>query len=175
MGFWSRTGPEEGEDGEICRQGDGCGFLGCPRNNLYTDYLGNGQTITEAYYASLLHRTNEEIKKKRSHLKKKKILSHQDNARVHTGAVSMAKMMELKFELLQHLLYSLDLAPSYFSLFPNLKRWFGGQRFTSNDQLITQAEAYFEDLPKSNFLNGLKTLEKRLEKCIEIKGNYVEK
>ena len=56
--------------------------------------------ITGAYYALLLHRLSEEIKKKRLHLKK--ILFHQDNARVHTCAVSMVKIMELKFELLQH-------------------------------------------------------------------------
>ena len=38
------------------------------------------------------------------------------NAQVHTCAVPMAKIMELKFELLQH---SLNLAPSDFFLFPN--------------------------------------------------------
>ena len=45
----------------------------------------------------------------------------------------------------------------------------------SNKEVIAQADAYFEDLPKSYFLDGLKKLEKRLEKCIELKGNYVEK
>ena len=70
------------------------------RGIIYTDYLEKCQTITGAYYASLLHRLSEEIKKKRPHLKK--ILFHQDNTRVHTCAVSMAQIMELKFELLQH-------------------------------------------------------------------------
>ncbi|CAK9806326.1 hypothetical protein ANTPLA_LOCUS4839 [Anthophora plagiata] len=32
-----------------------------------------------------------------------------------------------------------------------------------------------KDLPKSYFLDGLKKLEKRWEKCINLKGNYVEK
>ena len=82
----------------------------------YTDYLEKGQMITGAYYASLLHRLSEEIKKRRPHLKKK-ILFHQDNARVHTCTVSVAKIMELKFELLQHLPYSLNLAPSDFFYF----------------------------------------------------------
>ena len=72
------------------------------RGIIYTDYLEKGQTITGAYYASLLHRLSDEIKKKSPYLKKKKILFHQDNARVHTCAVSMTKVMELKFELLQH-------------------------------------------------------------------------
>ena len=47
---------------------------------IYTDYLEKRQTISGAYYASLLHRLSEEIKTKRPHFKKKKILFHQDNA-----------------------------------------------------------------------------------------------
>ena len=61
-----------------------------------------------------------------------------------------------KFELLQHPPYSQDLAPS-------------------DEEIIAQKDAYFEDLPKSYFLDGLKKLEKRLEKCIELKRDYVEK
>ena len=129
-------------------------FLGS-REIIYTDYLEKGQTITGAYYASLLHRLSEEIKKKRPRLKMKKILFHQDNTRVHTCAVSMAKIMELKFELLQHLP---DLAFSDFFLFPNLKKWLGGQRFKSNEEVIVQTDAYFEDFLKSYFLDGLKKL-----------------
>ena len=47
------------------------------RGIIYTDYLEKGQTVTGAYYASLLHRLSEEVKKKSLHLKK--ILFHQDN------------------------------------------------------------------------------------------------
>ncbi|GBM16392.1 hypothetical protein AVEN_129716-1 [Araneus ventricosus] len=68
---------------------------------IYIDYLAKGQTIN-VDYASLLHRFSEEIKIKRPHLAKKKILFHQDNARVHTCAVLMGKVMKFKFELIQH-------------------------------------------------------------------------
>ena len=125
---------------------------------IYRDYLEKGQTITGVYYASLLHQLREEIEKKRPHLKEKKILFHQDNARVHTCAISTAKFIELKFELLQHPLYSPDLAASDFFLFPNLKTWLRGQRFTSNEEVVAQKDAYFEDLPKSYFLDDLKKL-----------------
>ena len=57
------------------------------RGIIYTDYLEKGQPITGAYYASLLRQLSEEIKKKYPHLKKKKILFHQDNVRVYTCAV----------------------------------------------------------------------------------------
>ena len=116
--------------------------------------------------ALFLLRLSEEIKKKPPHLQKKKILFHQDNARVHTYADSMVKLMELKFELLQHPLYSPDLAPSDFFLFPNLKKWLGEQPFMSNE-VIAQTDSYYEDLPKSYILDDLKKLEKRLENCIK--------
>ena len=69
---------------------------------IFIDYLEKGKTITGEYYASLLDRLREEINKKRPALRKKKVLFHQDNARVHTCAVSMAKILEHKFELLNH-------------------------------------------------------------------------
>lgn len=145
------------------------------RGIIFIDYLEKGQTITGEYYASLLDRLNEKIQEKRPHLKKKKILFHQDNARVHTCAVSMAKIQELKFELVDHPPYSPDLAPSDFFLFPNLKKWLAGQRFMSNEEIVTQTNVYFEELPKSYFSDGLGKLQGRLEKCIELKGDYVEK
>lgn len=37
-----------------------------------------------------------------------------------------------------------------------------GRRFTTNEEVITKT-AYFEQLPKSYFLDGLKKLKKRLE------------
>ncbi|KAG5345614.1 SETMR methyltransferase, partial [Acromyrmex heyeri] len=71
--------------------------------------------------------------------------------------------------------YSLDLASCDYFLFPNLKKWFGGKRFTTREQLIAETEAYFEGLDKSYYSDGLKKLENRWIKCIELKGDYVEK
>ena len=64
----------------------------------------------------------EKPKKKQPHLAKKKVLFHQDNARVHTCAVAIAKLHKLKIELFPHPPYSLDLPPSDFYLFPNMKK-----------------------------------------------------
>ena len=36
-------------------------------------------------------------------------------------------------------------------------------------------DVYFEDLPKSYFLDDLRKFKKRMEKCIEIKGDYAGK
>ena len=61
-----------------------------------------------------------------------------------------------------------DLTPSDYFLFPNLKKWFGGKRFYSNDEIISQTNTYFEDLEKSYFLVAIQKLETRWTKCIEL-------
>jgi len=62
-----------------------------------------------------------------------------------------------------------------FFLFPNLKKSLAGQKFESNEEVIAATEAYFADLQKTCFSDGLKKLEHRWVKCIELKGDYVEK
>jgi hypothetical protein len=77
----------EGEDGLIgCEGDDGCFWDS--HEILLIDYLEKGKSITGVYYASLLAT-------KIPHLKKKKVLFHQDNAPVHNSAVAMAKIHEL--------------------------------------------------------------------------------
>ena len=74
------------------------------------------------YYASLLAQPGKKIKKTRLYLAKTKVLFNQDNARLHTCAVAMAKLYEMKFELLPYPPYPPDLGPSDFFLFPNKKK-----------------------------------------------------
>ena len=87
----------------------------------------------------------------------------------------MAKFHELRYEFLTHPPYSPDLAASDYFLFPNLKKWLGGKTFYSNDEIISQTYTYLEDLEKSYFLEGIQKLEKRWMKCIELKGDHIEK
>ena len=75
----------------------------------------NGQ-----YYANLLQKLNHAICDKRPEMAKKKVFFHQDNALVHISTVAMAKIHDLKFELVPHAPYSPD-----FQLFPNLKKNIG--------------------------------------------------
>ncbi|KAG5313733.1 SETMR methyltransferase, partial [Acromyrmex insinuator] len=95
--------------------------------------------------------------------------------RVHTCPAPMTKFNEFRYELLPHPAYSPDLAPCNYFLFPNLKKWFRGKRFTTREQLIAETDTYFEGLDKSYYSDGLKKLKNRWVKCIELKEDYVEK
>lgn len=83
----------------------------------------------------------------------------------------MAKLNELRYDLLPHPPYSPDLAPSDYYLFPNLKRWLQGKRFYSNE---FETDAYFESFDIDYYKKGIEMLEDRWMKCISLEGNYVE-
>ena len=103
------------------------------------------------------------------------MLFHHDNARSHTSAIATAKLFDLRYEILPHPPYSPDLAPSDYFLFPNMKTWLRGKRFSSNEEIIAATSEYFERFDKNYFLEVIKKLEYRYNKCIQLKGNYVEK
>lgn len=84
---------------------------------IFIDYLEKGKTINSDYYMVLLDRL-----KKRPHMKKKKVIFHQDNAPCHKSIKTMTKFNELGFQLLPHPPYSPDLAPSDYWLFADLKK-----------------------------------------------------
>jgi len=78
--------------------------------------------------------------------KKKKIIFHQDNAPAHKSVLAMEKLRDLHYELLEHPPYSPDLAPSDFCLFPKLKLFLAGQRFSSNQETIASVRAILQIL-----------------------------
>ena len=63
---------------------------------------------------------------------------------------------------------------SDFYLFADLKKMLQGKRFSSDDEVITATEAYFEAKDKSFYKKGIETLEKRWNDCIAMEGDYVD-
>ena len=86
----------------------------------------------------------------------------------------MAKLHELHFKLLSHPPYSRDLAPNDYWLFADLKRMLQGKRFGSNEEIISETEAYFVAKEKSFNKKGIKLLGKQWNQCITQEGDYVD-
>ena len=123
------------KDANISKQGFGLCILGCPR--YFVHYLEKRRTINNKYYIALLVCLKEEINKKRPQMKKY-VLFYQDNAPCHKLIAMMSKLHDLHFELLLHPPYSPDLAPSNYWLFADLKRMLQGNRFGSNEEMISE-------------------------------------
>ena len=87
---------------------------------------------------------------------RKKVLFSGQRTGSHLRNRNMAKIHELGFELIPHPTFSSDLAPCDIFLFPNLKTWLRGKSFSSNEKVIDAVNAYFADLEKSYFSEGMK-------------------
>ena len=117
------------------------------------------------------------IREKRRGKLSKGILLQQDNARVHTCKIAMDAVEQNGYELhvIPHPAYSLDLAPSGYFLFPNLKKDIRGRHFRSNEEVVAAVEEWVRDKDPGFFSSGLVALEHRQSKCIILEGNYIEK
>ena len=110
-------------------------------------------------------------------MKKKKVLFHKDNAPCHKSIATMAKLYELYS--ISHPPYSPDLAPSDDWAFADLKGMLRRKRFGSNEEMISETEAYFEANDKLFYKKkkkkkeGIELLEKRWNQSIILEGDYV--
>ena len=102
---------------------------------------------------------------------KKKVFFYQDNVPCHKSIAMMAKLHELHFELLLHPPYFPDLAPSNYWVFADLKRMLQGKRFSSNEEVMLETEAYFEAKDKLFYEKGIELLEKHWNLCITQEGD----
>lgn len=142
---------------------------------IMIDYLEKGKTINGEYYASELTKLKTAIKEKRRGKLRAGVLLLQDNAPAHTAQVAVAEAAKCGFELLPHPPYSPDLAPSDFYLFPKLKSHLRGHHFGNNDDVIDAVEEFLRDQEANFFHDGIAMLEHRWTKCIDVKGDYIEK
>ena len=126
------------QDANIRRQGFGLRILG------YARYLITLRLVC----------LKEEIAKIQPQMKKK-VLFHQDNALCHVSMAIMAKLHEFHFKLLPPPSYSPDLAPNNYWLFADLKGMLQDKRFSSNEEVISETETYFEAKDKSFYEKAL--------------------
>ena len=139
-------------------------------------YKERGSTINSAHYSEMLiDRLKPEIRSKCwGQLSKGIVLLH-DNDRPQTATHTVETLQKLKFEVLAHPPYSPDLAPSDYHLFVPLREALRGRRFTSDQELKEAVHAWLAAQPKTFFSEGIKKLVQQWKKCIEKRGDYVEK
>ena len=102
------------------------------------------------------------------------VLFLHNNALAHRALATQKKLAYMGFQCLDHPTYSPDLTPSDYHLFPGLKETIESSPFfvrrgghCCRVDLVGRTSLWF-------FLSGLQTLEQRAEKCIELRGEYVE-
>ena len=103
------------------------------------------------------------------------VLFLHDNAPAHRALATQKKLAYLGFQCLDQPPYSRNLAPSYYHLFPGLKKQLKGRHFSSNAEVIAAAETRLDGQSSEFFFfSGLQKLEQQAKKHIELHGEYVE-
>jgi len=142
---------------------------------IMIDYLPPKTTITGQYYATVIRNLRSAIKEKRRGKLSQRVLLLHDNAPAHASRVAQQALRESNFMELPHPPYSPDLAPSDFFLFRHLKKVLRGRQFKDDDDLRSATESWLGDQEKDFYNKGLKSVMDKWNKCIHVKGDYIEK
>ena len=79
------------------------------------------------------------------------------------------------FSVLPHPLYSQNLAPSDFHLFPKLKEHLKVQCFSCDEEVKSAVRKWFQKQNTNFFKDGFQKLVQHWRRCIEVSGDFVEK
>ena len=111
---------------------------------VHHELLEPGQTINSTLYCQQLMRLKPAIRKKRAEfINKKGVVFHHDNARPHISLVTQQKLRKLGWEVLMHLQYSPDLAPSDYHLFRSLKNSLNGVKLALKEACKNHLVQFF--------------------------------
>lgn len=142
---------------------------------ILIDYLPPKTTVTGQYYAGVLRRLRDAVKEKRRGKLSKGVLILHDNAPAHSSQLAQQAIRECNFTQLPHPPYSPDLAPSDFYLFRHFKKFLRGRKFNDDNELKAASEQWLGGQNKEFFQTGLISVVEKWKKCIEVRGDYVEK
>ena len=98
------------------------------------DWVPEGQTVNHVYYKEVLTNLHERVRRRRRRRrpemwKNGSWVLHQDNPPAHNALSVKTFLTKYEITVLEHPLYSPDLAPCDFFLFPKIKSALKGTRF----------------------------------------------
>ena len=101
---------------------------------VFFELLPRNQTINPDVYCRQLNKLNVAVKEKRPELVNHKgVIFHYDNATPHTSLATHQKLLRLGWEVMLHLPYTSNLAPSHFYLFRSLQNSLNGKTFNDDE------------------------------------------
>jgi len=96
------------------------------------------------------------------------------NARPHASGAVSEILEKYGWQVLPHPLYSPDMNPSAFDLFPALKKPLRGKRFRSIEEVSNEVTRVIWRINNEGILTGIQDLPKRWSAVIKHNGDYME-
>ena len=120
------------------------------RGVLYYELFPENQTINSNKYCFQLDQLKAALNEKRLELvNRKRIIFHQDTARQHVSLTTRQKLLQLGWEVLIHLPYSPDIAPSDCHLFRSLQNSLNGKNANFLEDCKRHVEQFFAQKDKT--------------------------
>ena len=141
---------------------------------LYYELLKPDETINGKRYWTQLIRLKRAIAKKRPEYatRHEAIIFHHDNPRPQVAIPVKNYLGNSGWEVLPHLPYSPDLAPSDYHLFRSMQNALTGIRFTSEQCIKNWLDSFLAAKPAQFFWDGIHKLPERWEKVIASDRQY---
>jgi transposase len=106
--------------------------------------------------------------------KKKLTGVRHDNARPHASGAVSEILEKFGWQMLPHPLYSHDMSPPDFDLFPKLKKPLRGKRFSSIEEVSNEVTRVIRCISNEGVLTGIQDLPKRWTAVIKHNRDYIE-
>jgi transposase len=134
-----------------------------------------GLCIIVQFYCSVLRRLRENIRRKRPELwRAGNLLLHDDNAPSHRALVTREFLTHNSIFTLPDALYSLDLAPCDFFLFPKMKLQLRGRRFDRLEDIHLESQTALAKSRDQGFQHAFQQWQRRWDRCVAAQWNYFE-
>ena len=134
-----------------------------------------GQTVNKEYYVEVLREFRKRFLGKRQALfKSGQWHFHQDNAPVHNSILVTDFLTKMGIKTVPQPLYSPDLAPCDFWLFPKLEENLSGCRYETIEEMKEAVTKVVNALTQEDFHGAFQKLLERYNKCIAAGGDYFE-
>ena len=130
------------------------------------EFIPPGQTVNGHFYVQVLQRLHDAIRRKRRDKWQGEWFLHHDNAPSHTSLDVQQFFTEKSIPVITQPLYSQDLAPSDFWLFPTLKMGLKGTRFATMEDIKSNAMAELQKIPKEPFCQCFQEWQDQCSKCV---------
>jgi histone-lysine N-methyltransferase SETMAR len=144
------------------------------RGLIYTHIVPRGGKVNGDYIVKALDIFLKNLKQKRPIMVEQEWWFHWDNAPVHTAAAVKNWFAAHGVQRLEHSPYSPDLAPADYFLFRRVKEELAGLSLDASS-LKKIWEGVIRSITAEEFATAFRRWYDRCEKCIRVKGEYVEK
>ena len=137
-------------------------------------WVHSGQMVNQQYYIEVLMKLRKRVRRKQPELWRNGWILHQDNVPAHNVLYMKQFSTNKIITAHEHPLYSPDLAPCDFCLFPKSKSALKGTHFVSAENVKAKTAEILNGLTERDLRTFFEHRQHRMKLCVSAEGNYFE-